>query len=141
VTVATANRTSAFAIHIQVAARTIHLRGCLDMATTDKLLDSVDVLTQRASDSITLELQSLDFIDAAGLGAIVRARNTLAHQGSTLIVSAVSDRVAKTFAVGGLEQLLDEQQRPSGSTVVADPIEDGSATTPTRAYGRTRRAR
>ena len=75
-----------FSIHIDVAARAVHVRGCLDLSPMDKLFDAVAALTRHALDAITVDLSSLLFIDATGLGALVRLRNNRAAFDKTLTI-------------------------------------------------------
>ena len=106
-TIALTNRpNTTFSIHIDVAARTIHVRGCLDMSTVGKLFDAVAILTRHALDAITVDLGSLVFIDATGLGALVRLRNNLAAFDKTLTLEGVRPDIARVFALGKLDSLL-----------------------------------
>ena len=52
----------------------IDLAGELDMATADHLPDFVGALAPEDCRWVHLDLAGLDFIDAAGLSALVRAR-------------------------------------------------------------------
>jgi anti-anti-sigma factor len=55
---------------------------------------------------ITIDLGGLQFIDAAGLGEIAHLRATLLPSGRRLTLSRPSPRIRRTFAIGGLAELL-----------------------------------
>ena len=112
---------------------TVRMSGELDVATAHFVRDAIRPLRAARPPTITLDLAEVTFIDGAGLGAIVAARNAVTQHGTTLVICGACPRIVRTFGLGGLERLLGGQRRPPGNTVVADPLGDGSATTTTAA--------
>ena len=98
-------------IDVDVARARIVVTGELDFATVQVLREAGDVLMSETAEEITIDLGRLQFIDAAGLGEIVRLRVTLIAAGRRLILSRLSPRIRRTFAMGGLAELVWPRQR------------------------------
>lgn len=82
----------------------ICLRGELDLRTARSALDCRRL--RRQATVLTVDLAEVTFLDAAGLGAIVRLRNDLIAAGGSLRLTGASPRVARIFALGGLAAIL-----------------------------------
>jgi anti-anti-sigma factor len=72
---------------------TFHLRGELDMATADALLEGLRPVLRPGVD-IRLELSELEFIDSSGLRALISAADGL-RPGGSLILHRPADAVAR----------------------------------------------
>ena len=70
--------------------------------------EAAAVLLSETAEEITIDLGGLQFIDAAGLGEIVCLRATLIAAGRQLTLRRSSPRIRRTFAIGGLAELLRE---------------------------------
>ena len=64
------------------------------------------VLMSETAHEISIDLGRLQFIDAAGLGQVVRLRMTLIAAGRRLILSRPSSRIRRIFAIGRLAELI-----------------------------------
>ncbi len=64
----------------------LHIMGALRAPTTDDLVRRVERLLQGGERCITLSLASVSDLDAAGVGALVRARNLAEAAGGHLRV-------------------------------------------------------
>lgn len=93
-------------IDLDVGHARIAVTGELELATVHVLHEAADVLISEPAQVITIDLSRLQFIDAAGLGEIVRIRMTLIAEGRRLILSRPSPRIRRTFAIGGLAELV-----------------------------------
>jgi anti-sigma B factor antagonist len=93
-------------IHLDVAHARVALTGELDLATVPVLREAAAVLLSETAQEITIDLGGLQFIDAAGLGEIVWLRATLIAVGRQLTLRRPSSRIRRTFALGGLAELL-----------------------------------
>jgi anti-anti-sigma factor len=69
-----------------------------------RLLERLEPLTRRQS--VTLDLSSVQRIDAAGISALVALYTAAQDAGHMLTLSNVSARVAEVLAVVGLDGLL-----------------------------------
>jgi anti-sigma B factor antagonist len=78
--------------------------GEIDIATAGAAFDSAQIRHQ--AEQITVDLSRVTFIDAAGLGALVRLRNDLMAAGGDLRLAGVHPRHARLFVIGGLGSLL-----------------------------------
>jgi anti-anti-sigma factor len=95
-------------IDLDVAHARVALTGELDLATVPVLREAAAVLLSETAEEITIDLAGLQFIDAAGLGEIVWLRATLIAVGRQLTLRRPSSRIRRTFALGGLAELLPE---------------------------------
>jgi anti-anti-sigma factor len=95
-------------IDLDVANASLALIGELDLATIHMLREATAVLLAERAQEITIDLGGLQFIDAAGLGEIVHLRATLIASGRRFTLSRPSPRIRRTFAIGGLAELLRE---------------------------------
>lgn len=86
----------------------IAVNGELDLATVPQFWgSSAEVVGRVPSGSkLVLDAEGLDFLDAAGLGAIVRLGNCLRARGASLKVAGVRPPVQRVFELTGLEHLL-----------------------------------
>lgn len=93
-------------VDLDVAHARVALAGELDLATVHALHEAAAVLLSGMAQEITIDLGGLQFIDAAGLGEIAHLRATLLASGRRLTLSRPSPRIRRTFAIGGLAELL-----------------------------------
>jgi anti-sigma B factor antagonist len=93
-----------FNVDIDVEQQHVRMKGVLDMATSPMMLDRVHIL--RRGETITLDLRRVTFMDAAGIGAIVRLRNDLLTAGGTLNIVGVHPAHARLFLICGLSSML-----------------------------------
>ena len=82
------------------------LSGELDVATAPLLADGLTATNSTMWPRLVLDLSNLDFVDAAGLGAIVRARNELRSRSGELTLRAPSPFAARILEVAGLAGLV-----------------------------------
>lgn len=82
--------------------------GELDLATVPQFWgSSAEVVGRVPSGSrLVLDVEGLGFLDAAGLGVIVRLGNCLRARGASLKVAGVRPSVQRVFELTGLDQLL-----------------------------------
>ena len=93
-------------IDLEVAHARVALSGELDLATVHVLHEAAAFLMSETTEAITIDLSGLRFIDAPGLGEIVRLRLTLIAAGRRLTLSRPSPPIRRTFTLGGLAELL-----------------------------------
>ena len=81
--------------------------GDLDLASAPQLSAALaGVLRRGLGARVVLDLGGVGFIDAAGLGCIVRAGNRLAGRGGALAVRRPSRRARRLFELCDLGELL-----------------------------------
>ena len=106
-------------IDLDVAHARVALTGELDLATVPVLREAAAVLLSETAEEITIDLGGLQFIDAAGIGEIVRLRLTLIAADRRLTLSRPALSIRRTFAAGGLTELLragESSPRPASWT-------------------------
>lgn len=87
----------------------VRLQGELDLATAPDLWKACEVLEGRLEPHLCVfvDLAELQFLDAAGLGALVRLRNRVRAAGADFSVLDPSPRVRAVFEHAGLGSMLD----------------------------------
>lgn len=104
-----ARRQASTCAHISVqleAGRRIAVRGELDIAAVAVLADLMATLVTVGPGDTTIDLAGVTFIDAAGLGYLVRLANQLADRGAKLAVVGASPRLRRVFDLVQLGGLL-----------------------------------
>jgi anti-anti-sigma factor len=86
--------------------------GEVDLATIDLLRLALDELVVAGgSADVVLDLESLGFIDAAGVGAVALTAERLAGQGRRLVLDGADPVVARCWAILGYERLPNVEIR------------------------------
>lgn len=100
------------------------VRGELDRLASHQLRDRLDEAVNSGCISFTLDASAVTFLDAGGIGLLVRLRNDLAPYDGSVAVTAASRRFRQVVdltglgAVFGLDQLPDElTRRPTEATI------------------------
>ncbi|HEV7525817.1 MAG TPA: STAS domain-containing protein [Acidimicrobiia bacterium] len=90
------------AVHTVVA-----LKGELDSAALNLLVDAFDAAVGRDDTDVIVDLAEVDFIGAAWLGTIVKSRAVLRAQHRNLMLRAPSDVARRLLDLCGLEYLVE----------------------------------
>jgi anti-anti-sigma factor len=90
--------------HSDGPLHTLMLAGELDYASAPTLERTVRRLCERGAERLVLDLSELEFIDSAGLNAILRARALCDEHLCGLEITALPHRVSRIFE---LTRLLD----------------------------------
>jgi anti-sigma B factor antagonist len=80
--------------------------GELDLASASLLVDLVTELVKDGHRSLVLDLDTLHFIDACGLSALVAAHTFCADNGATLTLCGGRPLTQKLLAITGLSTVL-----------------------------------
>ena len=81
--------------------------GELDMTGAFQLESGVDpLLEDEAVDSVQLDLSEVEFVDSAGLGALLALREHAQDRGITLEIARASDPVRRLLQLTGLGDAL-----------------------------------
>ncbi|MGH9107393.1 MAG: STAS domain-containing protein [Acidimicrobiales bacterium] len=83
--------------------------GELDLATAPKLRRELLAVVGSGMLRLTVDLRGVDFIDAAGIGALVEGANAASRQGVDLVVRRPSRSVRRLFDVLALHGVLPEE--------------------------------
>lgn len=93
-----------FEIAVDHVLRHVRVVGELDVATAPLLVESVAALQIQPA-TVTIDLHSATFLDAAALGAMVAIANRQRELASDLRVHG-NPRVHRLFELGGLKSML-----------------------------------
>jgi anti-anti-sigma factor len=93
------------AFGIAVRADGAELTGELDVTGIDELWTALDGLVE-AGRRIQVDLSRLAFLDAAGLGTLVRADRRLREVGGRLVLTGVRAGQRRLLEITGLDRLL-----------------------------------
>jgi len=87
-------------------AHVITLEGDVDFGTSAAVLDCVNDLAARGSDVI-VDLTDAQFLDSAGLAALLGARRAAARSGRAFTVRNPPRLIARVLALSGIDRLVD----------------------------------
>jgi anti-anti-sigma factor len=96
-----------FDMHVDYPTREIALCGEFDAATAPCLATAIAGFQRVADGHITIRLDDLTFIDAAGIGAVDRANSSQTNRGEHLTVTGADVNVRRVFLLGKLAELLN----------------------------------
>lgn len=83
--------------------------GEIDAHTVDRLEDAFSLACASRPDVLIVDLGRVDFLGAAGLGAIVSCQRTLLETGGRLVLRGLSARLRRTIGYAGLSDHLEVQ--------------------------------
>ena len=101
-------------IDLDIAHARLAMTGELDLATVHVFREAATLLLSETAHEIAIDLGGLQFIDAAGLGEIVRLQAALNAADRRLTLSRPSPWIRRIFIVGGVAELLPENSSSSG---------------------------
>lgn len=85
------------------------LRGELDISGAGRLRAVLDGLRRDGYLEIVIDLGELDFLDAAGLGVLVRAHTEFAAAGGRVVLTRVQQRHLRLLRLTGLDGMLTRE--------------------------------
>lgn len=80
----------------------VQLFGEIDLATSSLVTRHLDQVTADAGPLVVVDLRAVDFIDAAGIDPLVRARTRALRRGGELSLVCTDPRVLRTLRLAGL---------------------------------------
>ncbi len=92
----------------------VWLRGEYDIATAPVLADTLATVTAAGGCDLVVDLRRVTLLDAASIGVLVRARNTLRENARDLTLRAPSDRANHVLDLCGLLDLVEPGGRSTG---------------------------
>jgi anti-sigma B factor antagonist len=102
------DRSRPFRVVVDPAASpsTAALSGELDLSGVAGLQDALDELHRRGYRKVVLDLSDLDFLDAAGLAALVRADRRFRDTGAVLVLTGLRPPQQRLLELTGLDRVL-----------------------------------
>jgi anti-anti-sigma factor len=95
--------------HARGSTLEVIVAGNLDMAAALKLETRVDaLLAEEDVQALELDLAQVEFVDSAGLGALLAVRDRAGQRGIDLAITSVSDRVRRILDLTGLGGIAEE---------------------------------
>ena len=80
------------------------VRGELDAFAAAQLRQRLDEAVDRGCVSFTVDASEVVFVDAGGLGLLVRLRNTVTPYGGSVVAVATSPRFRQVMSLAGLDE-------------------------------------
>jgi anti-sigma B factor antagonist len=97
---------SYFDLHVDYATREIAVSGEFDVNTAPCLATAIAGFQNAGDGDITILLDDVTFIDAAGIGAVSQASVAQTDKGARLGVTGATSQVRRIFGLGNLTDLL-----------------------------------
>lgn len=85
-------------------ATVVELGGELDLASHPKLEDALAPALESGAELVVLDLGQLEFMDVAGLRALVRSKGRAAAAGKQLVLAAPGPPIWRLLSLTGQEQ-------------------------------------
>ena len=86
----------------------LDLKGKMTLGEGDELLkDKINSLIHQGQKKLLLNLESVPYIDSAGLGEIVRTYTTVSRQGGSLKLLNLTKRITDLLAITKLLTVFD----------------------------------
>lgn len=85
----------------------VTVAGDLDVATAEPFRSFLNELITGGTHDVIVDLRQLDFLDAAGISALVDARVRLVRDRRTLWVTCDRPRIVRLFVICGLHETLN----------------------------------
>jgi anti-sigma B factor antagonist len=86
---------------------TVFAAGEIDLASAPRLVADVLAASRPAGVGVAVDFTDGEFIDVAGVNALVQACNQLRSRGADLVVRSPSDRLRWMLELFGLSQLIE----------------------------------
>jgi anti-sigma B factor antagonist len=94
--------------HQEPTAFVIAVAGDIDLSTVTYFADALEGGVRVPSADVVVDMEDLTFIDATGLGALIRAHNLLDRQaGRRMIIRNVPRSARRLFELTGLHRIFD----------------------------------
>jgi len=85
---------------------TVFLSGEVDVGNCGVFKEELGKVIEKATGNVTLDFESLDYIDSAGLGILVGVFKRLKEKELTMEVVNANDYIKKLFRITKLETLF-----------------------------------
>jgi anti-sigma B factor antagonist len=84
----------------------VALQGQVDLATAPQLTQAVANATKQGGDAVVVDLTDVDFLDSAGVRALVESAQAAATAGVAVTVTGASGWVARVLEITGVAEFL-----------------------------------
>ena len=84
----------------------ITAHGEIDLATVNTLRSAITKAMHAGANHLTLNLNTVTYIDSSGLGTLIGAHKRLASSGGTLTVRCSQPRILRLLSITGLDRVL-----------------------------------
>lgn len=81
---------------------TIHLKGELDIHSSQSLDQTIQALVNKHATKIILNMQDIQYMDSTGLGTIAKNAKKLSESNGEMIISGSQPRIKQVFEFSGL---------------------------------------
>lgn len=88
----------------------ISLKGRLDTMTAPQLESEINNLDYAETETVTLNLQELEYVSSSGLRVILMLHKNLKKNGGNLKIVNVSNTIMELFSMTGMADYLDIEQ-------------------------------
>jgi anti-sigma B factor antagonist len=85
----------------------IKIGGRLDVETSPEFHKRLKELIDKGMKNVVVNMGKLNFIASSGLGVLIDLNSTLGKNGGKLVLSSMSDKIAKIFNLLGFTNLFE----------------------------------
>ncbi|WP_370891031.1 STAS domain-containing protein [Janibacter sp. GXQ6167] len=84
----------------------VTVTGEIDVASTGALRRALTAAGDEGERQVVADLSGVTFIDSSGIGVLIGRTKAMHREGGALAVVATHERVLRTFALTGVDQVL-----------------------------------
>jgi anti-sigma B factor antagonist len=117
-------RPTAFSVARRISSAELYLSGELDLASCAATSEAIDELIDEGCRLLTVSLDRVTFMDASGIGALVRGQRRLEAVGGTFALSCESPQPRRLLRLTGMEQVF-HLRRGQGRVQAVPPLQMG----------------
>jgi anti-sigma B factor antagonist len=93
---------------------TLSFQGELDLSDGPSLEALIDAVAWTDAAGVVIDLTDLSFLDSAGLGYLVKARQRLCQEGKEVEVRCAHGRIMRTISRSSLNDVLNVSELTNG---------------------------
>ncbi len=87
-------------------ARVLRLRGELDLANAEQLTEALSTLEPAPEDRVVIDLSECDFIDSAGLSAILHGAQQVSKAGGSVRIACPEGHLRDLLRITAIDQSI-----------------------------------
>jgi anti-sigma B factor antagonist len=107
----------------------VQVSGEIDISSAPRLREAIVGVLAEGRTQIAVDLREVDFLDSTGLGVLVGGLKRARSAGGELRVISTSPRIAKVFAITGLDGIFQIVEQPEDLPVIEEGASEPSSRT------------
>ena len=107
---------------VDTERQVLAVRGEIDVSTAPALKQALEQSIDSGHNRIVIDLAQTESLDSAALGVLIGAVRRLRPTDGALVLANITDNVAKTFEITGLDQIFTILPSREAALEALDPV-------------------